>query len=84
MLNKTMNSTTTTCVVSDQPTLYVSIVAGVLLIVSEVLGFLNKRNHAPTSITGAVVQGALGAVKALTPPSSPPASLRSASALSSS
>lgn len=57
---------------SDQPTLYVSIVAGVLLILSEVLGYWNKRHpDRPCSITGAVVQGAQGVIKALTPPTSP-------------
>ena len=57
---------------ADQPTLYVSIVAGVLLVLSEVLGYWNRRHpSAPTSITGALVQGAQGVVKALTPPTSP-------------
>ena len=57
---------------AEQPTLYVSIVAGVLLILSEVLGYWNKRHpDRPCSITGAVVQGAQGVIKALTPPTSP-------------
>ena len=71
--------TTAPCVcpsLTESPTLYVSVVAGVLLILSEVLGYYNKRHPSnPTSITEVAERVVRAGIKAVTPPSSPPTSV---------
>ena len=61
---------------SESPTLYVSVVAGVLLIASEVLGYYNKRHPTnPTSLTEVAERVVRAGVKAVTPPTSPQTSV---------
>lgn len=72
------------CPAAESPTLYVSVVAGVLLILSEVLGYFNKRHPSnPTSITEVAERAVRAAVKAVTPPTTPTASVHEGTPISS-
>jgi hypothetical protein len=56
--------------------LYISVVAGTLLLISEVLGIWNRRHpDRPSSIASAALDGARAVIKSITPPSSPHTSL---------
>lgn len=70
-----MSSAPCVCAVSESPTLYVSVIAGVLLVISEFLGFYNKRNSSPTSITEVAARAIKTAIKLATPPTTPAASV---------
>ena len=70
-----MTSVPCVCPPMESPTLYISVISSVLLIVSEALGYYNRRNSAPTSLTEVAARVVRSAIKLATPPATPPSSV---------